>query len=73
MSVIYIVLPLAILMAMVAVGAFLWAVHRGQFDDLEVPAYRVLFEEDSVPGASTKSQASDSKQTRSTKYEGRGS
>ena len=45
MSVIYIVLPLAILMAMVAVGAFLWAVHRGQFDDLEVPAYRVLFED----------------------------
>jgi cbb3-type cytochrome oxidase maturation protein len=50
MSVIFIVLPLAILMAMIAVGAFLWAVHRGQFDDLEVPAYQVLFEEADQPG-----------------------
>ena len=45
MSVIYIVLPLAIIMAIVAVGAFLWAVHRGQFDDLETPRYRVLFDD----------------------------
>lgn len=45
MSVIFIVLPLAIVMAMIAVGAFLWAVHKGQFDDLEVPAYQVMFED----------------------------
>lgn len=45
MSVIFIVLPLAIVMAIIAVGAFLWAVHKGQFDDLEVPAYQVLFED----------------------------
>lgn len=42
MSVIYIVLPLAILIAVVAIGGFLWAVRRGQFDDLTTPAIRAL-------------------------------
>jgi len=42
MSVIYIVLPLAILIAAIAVGAFLWAARRGQFDDLTTPAIRAL-------------------------------
>jgi cbb3-type cytochrome oxidase maturation protein len=42
MSVIYIVLPVAILIAAVAVGAFLWAAKRGQFDDLTTPAIRAL-------------------------------
>ena len=45
MTVIYIVLPLAILMAAVALTAFFWAVHRGQFDDLDTPRYRALFDD----------------------------
>ncbi len=49
MEVIFIVLPLAILLAGVAVGAFLWAVRRGQYDDLEAPPCRVLFEDDRAP------------------------
>jgi cbb3-type cytochrome oxidase maturation protein len=48
MTVIYIVLPLAIVMAGVALAAFFWAVHRGQFDDLDTPRYRALFEETST-------------------------
>lgn len=46
MSVIYIVLPLAILMAGVALAAFFWAVHRGQFDDLDTPPMRAVFDDD---------------------------
>jgi cbb3-type cytochrome oxidase maturation protein len=42
MSVIYVVLPLAIVIAAVAIGAFLWAARRGQFDDLTTPAIRAL-------------------------------
>ena len=45
MEVIFIVLPLAILMAAVALSAFFWAVHRGQFDDLDTPGYRALFDD----------------------------
>lgn len=45
MSVLYIVLPLAILLAIVAVVAFTWAVRSGQMDDLQTPALRVLHDD----------------------------
>lgn len=47
MELIYIILPLAIVLAIAALIAFFWAVHRGQFDDLDTPRYRALF--DDVP------------------------
>lgn len=47
MEVLFIVLPLAILMVAGALGAFFWAVHHGQFDDLDTPAYRVIWDQDS--------------------------
>lgn len=46
MNVIYFLLPLAILLALGGLAAFFWAVQDGQFDDLEGPRWRVLFEED---------------------------
>jgi len=46
MSVIYIVLPLSLLLVVVAVGFFIWAARGGQFDDLETPAVRVLFDDE---------------------------
>lgn len=49
MSVIYLVLPLALVIIGLAVGAFVWAARRGQFDDLETPGMRVLHE-DEQPG-----------------------
>jgi cbb3-type cytochrome oxidase maturation protein len=41
-SVLYIVLPLALLIVAIAVAAFVWAAERGQFDDLEPPGSRVV-------------------------------
>ena len=49
MSVIYVVFPLALVIAAVAVGAFIWAVRSGQFEDLETPAMRVLHDRDAEP------------------------
>ncbi|MCA9664614.1 MAG: cbb3-type cytochrome oxidase assembly protein CcoS [Myxococcales bacterium] len=49
MAALYIVLPLALVIVGVAVGVFVWAARDGQFDDLETPAYRVLFD-DVAPG-----------------------
>lgn len=46
MSVIYIVLPLAILLAGGFVLGFMWAVRRGQFDDLTTPPMRAMFDDD---------------------------
>ncbi|WP_309672822.1 cbb3-type cytochrome oxidase assembly protein CcoS [Gemmatimonas sp.] len=42
MSVIYLVLPLALIIVGGAVLAFVWSAKSGQYDDLETPAVRVL-------------------------------
>jgi len=47
MSVIYLLIPLAILLAGSAFAAFLWAVKRGQFDDLDSPPSRAIFDDES--------------------------
>ncbi|HEY8751158.1 MAG TPA: cbb3-type cytochrome oxidase assembly protein CcoS [Tepidisphaeraceae bacterium] len=51
MQVLFIVLPLAILMAGVALAAFIGAVSRGQFDDLDTPQIRAILDDptDSKP------------------------
>ncbi len=46
MSILYIVLPLAIVMAGVGVAAFILSVRRGQYDDLDTPPLRMLFDDD---------------------------
>ena len=46
MSVIYVLLPVATLLAIFFVIAFIWAVRRGQFDDLTTPAVRILHDEE---------------------------
>ena len=46
MSVIFIILPLAIILAGVAVFGFCAAVRRGQFDDLDTPPWRAIFDDD---------------------------
>ncbi len=50
MSVIYLVLPLAILLAGVFVAAFIWATRSGQYDDMDSPAVRMLNDEDEAAG-----------------------
>jgi cbb3-type cytochrome oxidase maturation protein len=42
MSVIYLVLPLALIIVGGAVLAFVWSAKSGQYDDLETPAVRML-------------------------------
>jgi cbb3-type cytochrome oxidase maturation protein len=46
MSVIYVLVPVAGLLAAAAVAGFIWAVRRGQFDDLDTPAVRVVHDEE---------------------------
>ena len=45
MTVLFVVLPLAVLLSCLAAAAFAWATQRGQFDDLETPAVRLLCDE----------------------------
>lgn len=46
MEILYLLVPLAVVLAGVIVWAFLWSIRSGQFDDLEGPAHRILMDED---------------------------
>jgi cbb3-type cytochrome oxidase maturation protein len=61
MSVVFIVLPLALLVVFAAVLAYTWAARRGQFDDLTTPAMRMLHEDEGAPrsGEEREPQARD--------------
>ncbi|MBK8249692.1 MAG: cbb3-type cytochrome oxidase assembly protein CcoS [Gemmatimonadetes bacterium] len=45
MTIIYIVLPLALLVVGVALWAFVWSAKSGQFDDLDTPAIRMVHDD----------------------------
>lgn len=49
MSILYVLIPLALLVLGIAVWAFFWAVGSGQFDDLDTPAMRIVLDDDSRP------------------------
>lgn len=45
MSILYLVVPLALVIVAVALAGYLWAVKSGQMDDLETPGIRVIRDE----------------------------
>ena len=47
MEVLFLILPVALVMAGAALASFFYAVHKGQFDDLDTPSYRAIL--DDVP------------------------
>ena len=49
MSVLYLVIPLAVLLVAAAVAGFVWAARQGEFDDLETPAVRAVLDEPTPP------------------------
>ena len=51
MNIIFILIPLGLILLLLAVAAFFWAVRSGQFDDLESPAWRVVLDDDTAPPA----------------------
>ena len=46
MDVIFLLIPLALVLVVVIVWIFMWAVRTDQFDDLEGPAHRILMDDD---------------------------
>jgi cbb3-type cytochrome oxidase maturation protein len=46
MNVLLILIPIAVLLGLVGLGAFQWALKSGQFDDLDGAASRILFDDD---------------------------
>ncbi len=42
MNILVLMIPMALLLGIGFVLAFIWAVDKEQFDDLDTPAYRIL-------------------------------
>lgn len=45
MEVLYFLIPIALLIAVVAIKVFFWAVNNGQYDDLDTEGRRILFDD----------------------------
>lgn len=63
MEVIYTLIPGMLMMGLVMVGILVWAIKRGQYDDLEGDGNRLLMDDDDplLPGNMKKSGKSDSR------------
>ncbi len=49
MSTLYVLIPLGLVLLVLAVAAFFWAVGSGQFDDMDTPAWRIVMDDDRAP------------------------
>jgi len=46
MDIIYLLLPVALVIVIIIIAVFFWAVKSDQFEDLEGPAHRILMDDD---------------------------
>jgi cbb3-type cytochrome oxidase maturation protein len=46
MSVLLYLIPIALFLGLIGLGAFVWALKSGQYDDLDGAANRILMDED---------------------------
>jgi len=47
MNIFYLLIGVSLFAALIFLGAFIWSVRSGQYDDNETPAIRILFDDDS--------------------------
>ncbi len=48
MNTLLLLIPVSLIVGLVALGAFMWAMRSGQFDDLDGAANRILFDDDDL-------------------------
>ncbi len=59
MGVIYLLVGFSLLVALLFLGLFFWAVRSGQFDDQYTPSMRVLFDDKKKNKSTTNSKNRD--------------
>lgn len=59
MSILYVLIPLAVVLLALAVWALLWAIKNGQFDDLETHGWSVVLDDDQKPPPMEDNSATD--------------
>lgn len=52
MNILLYLIPAALVLGLLGLGAFLWALRSGQFDDLDGAANRILFDDDDASSQS---------------------
>ncbi|MDR7099045.1 cbb3-type cytochrome oxidase maturation protein [Lysobacter niabensis] len=59
MNILLLLVPLSLMLLLLAIGAFVWAVKRGQFDDLDTPGLDILVDDDEPPASAQEERDAD--------------
>lgn len=59
MNILLVLVPISLVLLLIAIGAFAWAVRRGQFEDLDAAALDILREDAGPDAARSKPAPSD--------------
>ena len=59
MTIIVYLIPVALVLGLLGLGAFIWSIRSGQFDDMQGPAYRILDDDDDMGAPSAKRSKAD--------------
>jgi cbb3-type cytochrome oxidase maturation protein len=51
MDILFLLVPMSVVLALLVIGVFAWALNGGQFDDIESEGARILLDADQAPGA----------------------
>jgi len=62
LSMLYVLIPLAVMLLAIAVWALLWAIKSGQFDDLESHGWSVVLDDDQKPPALMEEETPESEE-----------
>lgn len=46
MSTLYLLIPIAAILVIIAAALFIWSIKSGQFEDMEGPGFRILMDDD---------------------------
>lgn len=65
MKIILLLIPVTLMLVSLGILLFVWAVRNGQYDDLEGPAHRILYDddEDMIPDDARPDRDNDQKTT----------
>jgi cbb3-type cytochrome oxidase maturation protein len=62
LSMLYVLIPLAVMLLAIAVWALLWAIKSGQFDDLESHGWSVVLDDDQKPPTLVEDEAPEAEE-----------
>jgi cbb3-type cytochrome oxidase maturation protein len=55
MNVLYLLIPIALVILVIAIKLLFWAINNGQYDDLDMEGHRILFDDDDAQLSKNKS------------------